>query len=144
MAVTIKYDIKDVDTEKAAARLAQLHVEQVGRDKCIQILDEEFGYRFTRAQLDRLTKKEIYNNVKDEFYKSIQKQAVAKLKEGTSSLVPKILKALEEAIEKGNIQAIAQGLKILGIENAEPETKQAQQLTVVLPGAVKKDTRDVN
>jgi len=132
-------DIRDLPMDEVATRAAQLDIYNVGINKQVEILSEEFKYKFTRTQVERLKYKEVYARVKEEYTKTIVKQAVSQLKEGTGKLIPKVLKALEDALDKGNISAVTPTLKILGVETAEPETKQAQQLTVVLPGRREKD-----
>lgn len=144
MAVLLKYNIQDVDQEKAAARLSEMHITGMGRDKCLILMEEEFGYKFTRSQLKNLEKREIYGKVKEEYTNSILKQARASLKEGVTKMVPILIQSLEEQVKNGSVPAMVLTAKILGVETAEPENKQAQQLTVVLPGAIKKEPKDVN
>lgn len=126
--------IRDVEVDRVAARLAILQKQGVGLNRIIEILTEEFNYKFTRGQLKKLEYKETYLRTIEEYQKRIVKQAVSELKFSTSRLVPKVVKALEDALEDGNINAIPSALKILGVESLEPEQKQAQSITVVLPG----------
>ena len=137
-------NIRDVETDKAAARLAILQKLGVGENRIVDTLSEEFNYKFTRAQVKKLEYKDTYLRTIEEYQKKVIKRAVAQLKEMTSSLVPKIVKAIEDALEKGNVNAITPALKILGIESAEPEQKQAQNITVVLPGKSKEKEIQVN
>jgi hypothetical protein len=142
-SVDIVSSIRDVDTDSAAARLAVLHKQGVGENKAVEILSEEFKYKFTRSQLKKFEYKETYLRTIEEYQKKVVKKAVSELKHSTSRLVPKIVKAIEDALEKGNINAITHALKILGIESVEPEQKQAQSITVVLPGKQQTQEKDV-
>lgn len=126
--------VKDVPMEQVAARAAVLEMSGVGQNKQVQILSEEFQFNFTRTQIERLRAKDTYLSVVEEYKKNVVKRAVSDLKSGVSGLVPKIIKALEVALDEGNLQAVMPALKVLGIENQEP-TQQAQNLTVVLPGS---------
>lgn len=133
MAIVLKTDIREVPLEQVAAKLAVLEMQGVGENKQVTVLTEEFEYPFTRTQLNRLRIKDTYLNVIEDYKKNVVKKAVSDLKGGVSSLVPKIIKALEVALDEGNLQAVMPALKILGVESQEP-TQQAQNLTVVLPG----------
>lgn len=137
MAQIIKTSILEVPSEEAAARLAVLQLQGVGINKIVQLMTEEFGYQFTRAQLKRYEHKEVYVRTVKEYKDNLVKKAVVELKAGTSKLVPKIIEAIEKALDNGNINAITHALKILGVETIEPENKQAQSITVVLPGKAK-------
>lgn len=141
----VETDIRKVPLDEVAAKFATLTMSGVGINKSVQLLSEEFQYNFTRTQVARLEKKDVYIRVVKEYYDSIVKKAVMDLKRGTSNLVPKIISAIEKALDEGNIGAITHALKILGIEQPEAEgAKQAQTIQVIMPGGVKKELKDVN
>lgn len=138
----VTQDLREINLDAVAAKAAVLTISGVGIHKQVQLLSEEFGYQFTRTQIKRLEVKDTYIKTLEESKKNIIKKAVAELRQGVSGLVPKIIKAIEVALDEGNIAAITPALKVLGIENLEPDQKQSQNITVVLPGQ-KKDLKDV-
>lgn len=139
----LKTDIREVPQEEVAAKLAILRMTGVGINKCVQLLSEEFCYNFTRTQLKRLEHKDVYVRTVKEYKDNVVKRAIADLKEGTARLVPKIITAIEKSLAKGSTAAIPPALKILGIEGTEPENKQAQAITVIMPGSKKPESLTV-
>lgn len=127
---------------EVVAKYAQLTITGVGINKAIDQLRAEFNYPFTRTQVERLRYNELYIKVTEEYNRSVVRKAINELRKGVSDLVPKIIQNITENLEKGNINAVAPALKIMGIENTEEGPKHAQNLTVVLPGA-RKDIKDV-
>lgn len=132
----LKSSISEVDQDSASARMAVLECQGVGIQKQVQLLSEEFNFNFTRRQLEtQLRKKDAYARTKTEYVNSVVKAAVADLKSGTSRLVPKIISALEKALDNGDLKAVLPSLKILGIDTQEPtDNKQAQSIQIIMPG----------
>ena len=140
MAIT---SVRDIPRDSVAARAATLRMQGVGLNAITKQLSEEFEFNFTRTYMERLENTETYQRVVTEHRNAVVKAAINELKKCTSALVPKIVTALEKALDNGNVNAIPHALKILGIEGAEPDQKQQQNITVVLPGANKKQEKDV-
>lgn len=131
----LKTSILEVPQDEVAARLAVLQVTGVGTNKCVQLLSEEFNFNFTRTQLKRLELRDTFVRTIEEYKKNIVKKAVSDLKEQASRLIPKIVSSIENGLDNNHYQVIPHALKILGVENVEPDNnKQAQVLQVVLPG----------
>lgn len=130
--------MKPLTPDEVAAKSAELTINQIGLVKQIQLINEEFGMEITRRQLERYRKREVYQRVVRDYTETLIKSSVSELRRGMSNLVPKIIAAIEKALDEGNIQAIPHALKILGVENVEP-VQQAQSLTVVMPGAKPKE-----
>jgi len=127
-------------TEMLSIRSAELTLAgEEDANKQLVILNKELADRKIDMVLDLrqiyyFRTKEVYKRMIKEHTESLVKEALIELKKNTSKLVPKIVKAIEKALDKNSMQAVPHALKILGIDSEEP-TRQAQQLTVVLPGA---------
>lgn len=65
-------------------------------------------------------------------------RAKAELCTGTAKLAKKILKVIEEALDDGNLKAVAPALKILGF-GEEEQAQNASQYTIIMPGAANPD-----
>ena len=81
--------------------------------------------------------KEYTDNVVKASHSRLQKEVV-------ETVVPLIAPALTKALQDGNINAVPHALKIVGLDNVDTQSNQAQSLTVVLPGAAAPAERAVN
>lgn len=140
----VKTDLKEVPMEEVAAKAAQLSISSVGINKQVQLLSEEFGFNFSRRQIERLRTKDVYQRVVKEYTDNVVKAAVSELKREASNLVPLVTEALKKALETGNINAVPHTLKILGIDEKDAGDSKSQSLTVVLPGATPPKERIVS
>lgn len=138
----IKTDIRELPIEDITAKFATMTMAGVGINKAVELLSKEYEYQFTRTQIERLRKKDVYIRIVKEYEDSLVKNAVIDLRKGTALIVPKILSALTLALEEGNIQAVPHALKILGVGGEEP-VQQAQNIQVILPGSPAATEREV-
>lgn len=130
-----RFKLEDKAQEEAMAiRAAQLTVSGIGEAKQASLIAKEFSHWFTRTDLRNLRKhpkyKEVLANEADDLIAS----GKLELKIGMKHLVPVLLESLKLAIQEGSVPAMTLVAKGLGIE-AETENKQAQSLTVIMPGA---------
>lgn len=126
-----------------AAKMAELQLAGVGINKQVQLINQEFGTSINNRTITRYRKREVYTRILDEYTNNIVKNAVSNLKREVSDLIPLVTSALRKALEDGNINAIPHVLKVIGIDS-EVKEQQAQQLTVVLPGATQAQIRDID
>lgn len=132
----LKTDIREVNSEEAAAESAKMTLNGVGINKQVQILSEMFTFNFTRSQVLRLQKRDVYVSVIEEFKKNVVKKAVSDLHTGVSELIPDVIATLKQHLSERNLQAVPMAVKIIGGEaQIEEKQQQAQNITVVLPGS---------
>lgn len=130
----IKTDIREVPMEEVAAKAATLAMAGVGINKAVELLSTEFEFQFTRTQVDRLKKKDVYMRIVKEYQDNIVKNAKIELQHWASSNISLLTSALTTALKEGNITAVPHMLKILGVGGEEP-VQQAQNIQVILPGS---------
>lgn len=138
----IKTDIKELPLADITAKFATMTMAGVGINKAVELLSKEYEYQFTRTQIERLRKKDVYIRIVKEYEDNLVENAKIDLRKGTALIVPKILSALTLALEEGNIQAVPHALKILGVGGEEP-VQQAQNIQVILPGSPTASEREV-
>jgi hypothetical protein len=112
---------------------AKLTLSGVGINQQVKDLSAEFGIPLTRTKLTELKKHSKYAETLMEAAEAGKLQ----LKAGATGLVPDLLACLGSALKAGDtlgIRAAAIAASILTDKTAPDEQKQAQQLTVILPG----------
>lgn len=134
MANQDTYEVEKLKRERMAAKSAELTIAGVGLKKQHEMLAQEFDLTLSRRQVERLRQHAMYKRVLTEYTEGLVKSAIAELKLGVSKLIPKVLTAIENALEADNMQAVPHALKILGVTEEEPQ-KQAQAIQVIMPGA---------
>lgn len=128
-------DLRLLPRMEIAARLAELELQGHGIHKIVSILTTQYNYRFTRTQVEKMKSEDTYIKVIEGAAQRYVRQAQNRIRSHYSKRAEKIINALDELIDEKNITAIITALKLLGVlEKVEGEQKQAQQLTVILPG----------
>lgn len=130
--------LPDKVIDKIAAKMAELTITGVSTRQQIDMLSKEFNAELNPRKLENYRKREVYQNILREYTETLVKNSIAELKRETSRLVPKVVQAIEKALDDGNVTVIPHALKIMGIDNIG-ESQQAQQLTVILPGGTKEE-----
>ena len=128
--------------DKIAAKMAELTIAGTSTRQQIEILSKEFNCTLNPRKMENYRKREVYQTVLREYTEILVKNSIAELKRETSRLLPKVIRAIEQALDDGNINAVTHALKIIGIDQVD-NTQQAQTLTVVLPGGMSDEKKAI-
>jgi len=134
-----KIVLTDEQVQKIAMRRA--------RGVSLEQLEQEFG--MSRPVINRALASDAARSVTLDILRDDATLENAKNRSALAKLLPKAIEKLAAEIDKGNMKAIELALKGSGImiqtEADKNGNKQAQQITVVLPGQVStKEIKDVN
>ena len=116
-----------------AEKSAQLTLNGVGINQQVKDLTEEFKLPVTRTLLTSLKKHVKYTKV----LMKAAEEGRLQLKAGMTGLVPDLIKCLGSALKEGDtlgVRAAGIAASILTDTSSPDEQKQAQSITVVLPG----------
>lgn len=114
-------------------RMALLDIRGVGINEQVKQL-LEYDLRITRTRVETWRSHPKYQDFKKKAIESAYKDGQLEVKKMAVDLLPLVHKCLEEKLRDGDIRAATQVLTIFTGEE-ETGTKQAQQLTVIMPGA---------
>lgn len=114
------------------AKIIALHLQGMGKSQISRELTRELGEPVGYKKITSALESKEYKKLIAEQTEEILSLSKAVLRDSMARILPKLAKLLEREIERGNINAVPQVLKIIGIE-ADDKPQQKQNLTVVLP-----------
>lgn len=129
--------------EQIIADAAELILSGVGVQKAAQILSEKHSCPVSKTMVERWQKHDTFLKIEEEFKKKIIRKAASNLQTGSSKLIPKTLEAIERALDKDNMNAVAHVIKLVGLGVSQPEQAQQTVINVVPATSLPKPERDI-
>lgn len=115
-------------------RMALLDLRGVGINEQVKQL-HEFDLRITRTRVETWRRHPKYIDFKKKAIEVAFQDGQLDVKKMAIDLLPLVHKCLEEKLRDGDIKAATQVLTIFTGKEDDGSNKQAQQLTVIMPGA---------
>lgn len=138
MAVILKTDMRDAPLDELSSQIAMLKVSGLGINSIVKQIQDETGWPITRTYIERrIETHDMYLKTVRALQDGIIKKNVQNFKQKSSEYLELVSKVLLQALEKGDLKAVPYVLKGAGLDLPEQEVKQAQQITVVMPGIAK-------
>ena len=125
---------KEAITNQIAVRSAEMSIAGMKLDEQVGPLSLEFGLLITKTKLENIRRKDIFKDILSKHKDEVVKASISRLKLETAKLTNKVMKALEDGLDSGNMTAVKLTLEILGIDNKNPQTASEGPLQIVMAG----------
>lgn len=118
-----------------AEEFALLCLDKVGINEVLKIFTEKYDLSITKAKIASLKSHPTFIEVAEKGLKAKMESGVFDFKSGAADLTPIALAAMKKGLKKGDMQAVAQWAKVMGLEVKDAGPKQAQGIQIILPGS---------
>lgn len=134
---------EDKKKEALAKELALLTLQDVGINKAVGILAQKFDLSLTRGKVAALKRHPSYNEVLQKGVQAMVEAGQLDFKIGTANLTPMALACLKKGLKKGDMQAVVQWAKAMGLDTKDSGPKQETGIQIILPGERKEKVIDI-